>query len=302
VLPYPGFLTPLPPPLTLTTCGFTGFANLVSSRRPAPIVKIIVPIKQVPETTAVNLDEKTGTMIREGVESIVNPLDLYAIECALQLHEAHGGDMVALSMGPMRAEKALREAVAMGCDSAVLLSDKAFAGSDTWATGYALAAAIRKLAPFDLIICGERATDGDTGQVGPGIAAFLDLPVATYVGKLDEITKRSARLRRLVEGGYEQLEIQLPAVLTVVKEIAAPRLPTLRGKQRSRKIDIPVWKPHDLDIEPAKIGLDGSPTRVVKIFCPKISRTCEKLTASSDDAVAAAADRFVQFVSEKGLL
>jgi electron transfer flavoprotein beta subunit len=265
-------------------------------------LKIIVPIKQVPETSAVNLDEKTGTMIREGVESIVNPLDLYAVECALQLREAHGGEVIALSMGPMRAEKALRETIAMGCDSAVLLSDKAFAGSDTWATGYALAAAIRKLTPFDLIICGERATDGDTGQVGPGIAAFLDLPVATYVGKLNHVINGAARLSRLVEGGYEQLEVQLPAVLTVVKEIAAPRLPTLRGKQRARKIHIPVWKPQNLNINPQKIGLDGSPTRVAKIFRPKISRKCEKLAASSDDAVAAAADRFVEFIAEKGLL
>ena len=151
---------------------------------------IVVPIKQVPETNAVKMDEKTGTMIREGVEAIVNPLDLYAIETAVRLREQYEGDVVAISMGPPKAEAALREAVAMGCDSAVLLSDKAFAGSDTWATSYVLAAAIRKLNNYDLVICGERATDGDTGQVGPGIASSLDLPVATYVGKIEKIQQR----------------------------------------------------------------------------------------------------------------
>ncbi len=194
-------------------------------------MRIIVPIKQVPETSAVKMDEATGTMIREGVEAIVNPLDLYAIELALGLREQHGGEVTVVSMGPPKADRAIREAIAMGCDRGVLISDKAFAGSDTWATSYALAGAIRKLGAFDLVICGERATDGDTGQVGPGIASFLDLPVATYVGKVESVAQGSIRVHRLVEDGHEVLEVDLPAVLTVVKEVADPRLPTLRGKQ-----------------------------------------------------------------------
>ena len=275
-------------------------------------MRIIVPIKQVPETNAVKMDEATGTMIREGVEAIINPLDLYAIEIAIRLREAHGGEVVAVSMGPPKAVTALKEAIAMGCDSAVLLSDKAFAGSDTWATSYVLAAAIRKLGSYDLIICGERATDGDTGQVGPGIASFLDLPVVSYVSKVDAVTLMAAGMsapassaitvHRLVEDGYEVLEMALPGVLTVVKEVADPRLPTLRGKQKARKADIPAWAAKDLPVEAAKLGLSGSPTRVVKIFRPTVARKCEKLPAADEQAIAAAADRVVQFLQQKELI
>jgi len=268
-------------------------------------MRIIVPIKQVPETNAVKMDEATGTMIREGVEAIVNPLDLYAIEIAIRLREsgpAGTGEVIAVSMGPPKAMTALREAVAMGCDSAVLISDKAFAGSDTWATGYVLAAAIRRIGGFDLVVCGERATDGDTGQVGPGIASFLNLPVATYVGKVDEVRQKTCRVHRLVEDGYEVLELDLPAVLTVVKEVADPRLPTLRGKQKARKIDIPTWGPSDLSVEPGRIGLNGSPTRVVKIFRPKVARECQKVAASDEQGVQRAVSRLVGFLLKKELI
>jgi electron transfer flavoprotein beta subunit len=272
---------------------------------------VIVPIKQVPETNAVRMDEAAGTMVREGVEAIVNPLDLYAIEAALQLREQHGGEIVALSMGPPRAITALKEAIAMGVDRGVLLSHKAFAGSDTWATGYALAGAIRKILadpraadndPRCLIVCGERATDGDTGQVGPGIAAFLDLPVATYISRIERLTADTCRVHRLVEDGYEVLDVQLPAVLTVVKEVAAPRLPTLRGKQKARQAQIPVWGPDELQVPRDKTGLDGSPTRVVRIFRPKISRAGRKLAAADEQAVTAAADQLVAFLQQKGFL
>ncbi len=272
-------------------------------------MRIVVPIKQVPQTNAVRMDDATGTMVREGVEAIVNPLDLYAIEIAIRLREANGGEVIALSMGPPKAIAALKEAIAMGCDSAVLLSDKAFAGSDTWATSYALAAAIRKLGAADLIICGERATDGDTGQVGPGIASFLDLPVVSYVSKVDCLhlaadgtSAHSLRVHRLVETGYEVLEMALPGVLTVVKEVADPRLPTLRGKLRAKDVAIPTWTVADLGLPRQDLGLDGSPTRVVKIFRPTVARTCEKLPAGDPAAVAAAADRVVEFVREKELL
>jgi len=265
-------------------------------------MRIVVPIKQVPETNAVKMDEETGTMIREGMEAIVNPLDLYAIEVALRLREIHGGEVITLSMGPPKAVKGLREAIAMGCDSGVLVSNKAFAGSDTWSTSYVLAASIRRIGGYELIICGERATDGDTGQVGPGIAAFLDLPVVNYVSKLDELTDRTARVYRLVENGHEVLDVDLPAVLTVVKEIGVPRLPTLRGKQNAKKVDIPVWGPDDLEVETGDLGLRGSPTRVVKIFRPKVTRTCEKLAAEDEAGVADAVGRVVSYLQEKRLI
>ena len=265
-------------------------------------MRLIVPIKQVPETNAVKMDEETGTMIREGVEAIINPLDLYAIEIAVQLRERHGGEVTVVSMGPPKALSALKEAIAMGIDTGLLISDKAFAGSDTWATSYVLAAAIRKLGEFDLIVCGERATDGDTGQVGPGIASFLDLPVATYVSKVDDVADGAARLHRLVESGYEILDVALPAVLTVVKEVADPRLPTLRGKQKARTVEIPTWGAGDLDVEATKLGLKGSPTRVVKIFRPAVARECEKLPAADEQAIDEATDRVVAFLREKELI
>ncbi|MFW6062061.1 MAG: electron transfer flavoprotein subunit beta/FixA family protein [Planctomycetota bacterium] len=265
-------------------------------------MRVIVPIKQVPETNAVKMDEETGTMIREGVEAIVNPLDLYAIEAALQLKESHDAEVVVLSMGPPNAAKALREAISMGCDSGILLSDRKFAGADTWATAYVLAAAIRKAGLFDLILCGERATDGDTGQVGPGIAAFLDLPVATYVGAIDKISRSMCTVRRLVETGHELLELDLPAVLTVVKEIAVPRLPTLRGKQRARRAELPAWDAEQLEVMEENLGLTGSPTRVVKVFRPQVARECETHVARDEQAVHEATGRLVEFLRQRELI
>lgn len=265
-------------------------------------MRIIVPIKQVPETSAVKMDDETGTMIREGVEAIVNPLDLYAIETALRLREEHGGEVVVLSMGPSSAASALREAVAMGCDSGVLLSNNAFAGSDTWATSYTVSAGIRHLGDFDLIVCGERATDGDTGQVGPGIAAWLELPVVTYVGRVDDLNGRNLRVHRLMETGHELLDVQLPAVLTVVKEIGEARLPTLHGKRRAKSTEIPVLGPEDLDVETPNLGLKGSPTRVIKIFRPKVARECVKMTATDDTSIEAAVDALIAFLRKKELL
>ncbi len=271
-------------------------------------MRIIVPIKQVPETNAVKMDETTGTMIREGVEAIINPLDLYAIEAAILLKERYGGETIAVSMGPSKSITALREAIAMGIDRAVLLSHKAFAGSDTWATSRVLSQAIREMGRstpekggYDLILCGERATDGDTGQVGPGIASFLDLPVATYISRIEKIDGRICRVHRLVEGGYEILEVELPAVVTVVKEAANPRLPTLRGKQRARKIEIPTWGPEELNLSGDEVGLKGSPTRVVKIFKPKIARQGQKVPAGDPEAIGAAVDQLLEFLRKRDL-
>jgi electron transfer flavoprotein beta subunit len=264
-------------------------------------MRIVVPLKQVPETKSVRLDETTGTVIREGVASIVNPLDLYAIELAIQLRERNGGQVVGISMGPRSAQAALREAIAMGIDSGILLSDQAFAGSDTWATSHVLSEAIRRLGEASLVICGERATDGDTGQVGPGIAAFLDWPVVTYVSRVSEIADGRCRVSRLVEDGYEDLSARLPCVLTVVKEVSLPRLPTLRGKRAARSSEIPVWGKDELGIDPDKVGLKGSPTRVARIFKPQIARKCEMVTARDEESIPAAAEALVQFLRRKEL-
>jgi len=265
-------------------------------------MRIVVPIKQVPETDNVKMDPETGTMIREGVEAIINPLDLYAIELGIRLREEHGGEVIALSMGPKQAADALREAMAMGCDSAVLLSDRAFAGSDTWATSCALQGAIRKLGDVDLVICGERATDGETGQVGPGIAAFLDWPVASYVCQFEGVTDGQARMRRMVEGGWQVVTVDLPAVLTVVNEVSDPRLPTLRGKQRARAAELPTWQAADMDVDVGDLGLKGSPTRVVKIDRPKVARECRKLMAGDDGSLTAAVDEVVEVLKQRELI
>lgn len=248
------------------------------------------------------MDPQTGTMIREGVEAIVNPLDLYAIETAVRLREEHGGETVCISMGPPAAERSLREAMSMGIDAGVLVSDRAFAGSDTWATSCVLAESLRSLGAFDLIICGERATDGDTGQVGPGIAAFMDLPVATYVGRIDHVRDDTCRCRRLVEGGHEILDVDLPAVLTVVKEIGVPRLPTLRGKQTSRTVEIRALSAADIDVEARHLGLKGSPTRVVKIFRPRVTRECDMLRIHGDEDLRAAVEKTAAFLRERELI
>ncbi len=235
-------------------------------------MNIIVCIKQVPDTTEVKIDPKTNTLIREGVVSIVNPFDSYAIEEGVRLKEKFGGKVTCISMGPPQAEQALRETIALGVDDVMLISDKRFAGSDTWATSYTLACAIKKINCFDLIICGKQAIDGDTAQVGPGISAHLDIPQVTYVKKIEEIKFNSnsgiAKVERMVEEGYEIIETPLPCLLTVVKEINEPRLSSLKGKIKAKKADIKVWKVEDLRLDSKKIGLDGSPTQVVKIFTP----------------------------------
>lgn len=265
-------------------------------------MKIIVPIKQVPETSNVKMDPETGTMIREGVEPIVNPLDLYAIEAAIRLKEHTGGEIIALTMGPTSARKALAEAIAMGCDDGILLSDKKFAGADTWSTSYVLSQAIKKIGRYDLILCGERATDGDTGQVGPGIAAWLDIPFMTYISKILKVTENEVRCERMVENGYEILAAELPCLLTVVKEVNFPRLPTLRGKLRSRTVELQTWGPEDIDAHPDFLGLKGSPTRVVKITKPQVARRGKIVAPKDEKELVAAVDGLIEFLKQKEIV
>ncbi|MFH0732034.1 MAG: electron transfer flavoprotein subunit beta/FixA family protein [Candidatus Omnitrophota bacterium] len=232
-------------------------------------MNIIVCIKQVPDTTNVRINPETNTLIREGVESIINPFDMYAIEEAVRTKEKLGGKVTVLSMGPPQVETALREAISLGCDEAILLTDRAFAGSDTWATSYTLASAITKIKSFDVIFCGKQAADGDTAQVGPGISAHLDIPQVTYVKKIEKIENGSARVERMTEEGFEVIETPLPAVFTVVKEINEPRIPSLKGKMAAKKAQIIKWTIADLGISEKLAGLNGSPTQVVKIFTPQ---------------------------------
>jgi electron transfer flavoprotein beta subunit len=231
-------------------------------------VNIIVCIKQVPETTLVQINPETNTLVREGVKSIINPFDMYAIEEGVRLKEKCGGKVTVLTMGPPQAEAAIREAISIGADEGILICDRAFAGSDTWATSFTLSEAIKKIGVFDLILCGKQASDGDTAQVGPGISAHLDIPQVTYVKKIEEIKDKSLRVERLMEEGFEIVETPLPALLTVVKEINEPRLPSLKGLMRSKSAKIILWSQKELNLDPQRIGLCGSPTQVVKIFTP----------------------------------
>ncbi len=265
-------------------------------------MNIIIPIKQVPETSNVKMDPETGTMIRDGVESIINPLDLYAIEVGIQLKEENGGKVTVITMGPPSASKALKEAIAMGCDDGILVTDRKFAGSDTWSTAYVLAEAIKKIGDYDLVLAGERATDGDTGQVGPNIAAELDLTLGTYISKVEEVDKDKIVVERLLEEGYEKLELPLPTLLTVVKEISYPRLPTLRGKQRAKKTELPTLTVKDMDFDETKLGLKGSPTRVVKIETPKVTRGGTIVSAKDDDQLEEAVDKLVEFLKTKEIV
>ena len=243
-------------------------------------MQVIVCIKQVPNTTDVRIDPETNTLIREGVESIINPFDENAIEAALQLKDSLGAKVTVITMGPPQAESALRDALAMGADDVYLVSDRVLAGSDTWATSYALAQAIRKIGPADLILCGKQAIDGDTAQVGPGIAEFLDLPIVTYIRKL-EVVDGKVRVERVFEDGFEVIETPIPVVLTVLKEMNVPRLPSLKGRMRAKRAEIKTLSAADIEADPALIGLKGSPTRVVKIFSPPRKSGGMKLDGTS---------------------
>jgi electron transfer flavoprotein beta subunit len=229
---------------------------------------IVVCIKQVPDAKNVRIDPDTCTLVRQGVESIVNPHDWYAVEAGLFFRDEYGGKVTVMTMGPPQAEEALREILALGVDEALLLSDRAFAGADTWATSLTLARAIDKIGPVDLVICGKQAIDGDTAQVGPGVAGHLDQPYATYARRLELVDGGQLRVERVTDFGYEVVQMPLPAVITVVREIGDPRMPGLKHKMRAKKQEIPVMGAADLELDPEQVGLQGSFTQVVKVFSP----------------------------------
>jgi electron transfer flavoprotein beta subunit len=261
-------------------------------------MNIIVCLKQVPGTTEVKIDPATNTLIRQGIENIINPFDTYAIEEAVRLREKYGGKVTAITMGPPQAEAALREAVSLGVDEAVLLSDRAFAGADTWATAYTLSRAIVKVGHFDMVICGRQTVDGDTGQVGPELAEMLALPFVAYVSKIEEVREGYLRVLRMVEDGHEQIETTLPAVITVSKEINTPRLPSLRGIMKSKSAKIPTWGLAELGVEKDKVGLAGSSTQVIKIFFPQRVCVAEILEGTAEAKV----DKLLEKLRETKLI
>jgi electron transfer flavoprotein beta subunit len=249
-------------------------------------VKVIVCIKQVPDTTDVKINPETNTLIREGVESIINPLDMYAIEEGLRIKEQYGGEVIAVSMGPPQVEQSLKEAISLGVDDAYLLSDRGFAGADTLATAYTLAAGIKGLGGADIVLMGKQAIDGDTGQVGPGVAENLGISHITDVRKIESIDESGTIIaERLLEDGYVRLKTKLPVIVTVVKEINEPRLPSLKGKMKARKTSINVWTTENIKAEAERLGLTGSPTQVIKIFTPPKPSGGKILEGETQDVV-----------------
>ena len=254
-------------------------------------MNIIVLVKQVPDTSEVKINRETNTLIRDGVPSIINPYDMYAIEEALRLREKHGGKVTAVTMGPPQAAEALKEAVAMGVDDVVLLSDRAFAGADTWATSYALAKGIRKIGGFDIVIAGKQAIDGDTAQVGPETADMLGIPFVAYIRKIEQVEGNKMTAERLMDEGYDVVETSLPCLITVVKELNTPRLPSLKGKMKAKGLKVTSWNAGDIAADVDQCGLKGSPTKVVRIFPPAPRGRREILSG--------AVEQQVEFVAKK---
>lgn len=237
-------------------------------------MQVIACIKQVPDTTQVQIDPVTNTLVREGIPFIVNPYDTHALEEALRLKDRHGVRVVAISMGPPNAAATLRKALALGVDEAILLSDRVFGGADTLATSTVLAEAIRRLQQQDdvaIVLCGKQTIDGDTAQVGPGIATRLGYPQLTLVDRIEhlDLQKRVIRVRRKLEGRHEIVEAPLPVLLTVVRELNRLRYPTVPMRLASVKAEVKIWNNAVLQLDEQTVGLKGSPTWVNKIFSPQ---------------------------------
>lgn len=248
-------------------------------------MNIVICVKQVPDSAEVRINPETNTLIRDGVPTIINPYDTHAIEAGLQIKDITKGKVTVVTMGPPQAESALREAISMGADEGVLLSDRAFAGSDTWATAYTLSKAISKIGA-DVIICGKQAIDGDTAQVGPEMAEFLDIPHIAYVRKIEDVKEGSIKVQRMMDEGYDIVESSLPVLLTVVKELNTPRLPSLKGKIAAKKAEIKKFAAKDLEIDENDTGLKGSPTQVKNIFAPEARGERKMLTGSAEEQIA----------------
>jgi len=245
---------------------------------------IVVPIKYVPDIEKVKFDVEKGRIDRSSAPGEINPLDLHALEAAVQIKEELGRTVTVVSMGPPQAEVALRDALSRGADRAILLTDERFAGADTLATSYTLACALKKLRPFDLVICGEKTVDGDTGQVGPELAEHLGLPHMSYVSEIRKVSEGEVLV--VVDMGYSYylVELKMPALITVTKDVNKPRLPTLRDKLRARRAKIEVWDADTLSdvADMSRVGYVGSPTAVHKITFPKERGRKAKIFSGSD--------------------
>jgi electron transfer flavoprotein beta subunit len=247
-------------------------------------MNIVVCLKQVPDTTAVKIDPKTGTLIRDGVPSIINPEDKHALEEALRIKDAEGAKVTVVSMGPPQAANALREALCMGADEAILITDRAFAGADTLATSKALAGAIKKL-EYDIIFAGRQAIDGDTAQVGPEIAEHLNIPQVTYVQGV-EVKEDGLLVNRALEDGYELIEVKTPVLLTAIEELNKPRYMSVKNIFATANKEIAIWSADDIDVDKAELGLKGSPTKVKKSMTKEVKGAGEIVNKPADEAVS----------------
>jgi electron transfer flavoprotein beta subunit len=256
-------------------------------------MNIIVCVKQVPGTNEVKMNKETNTIIREGIESIINPFDTYAIEEALKLKDEFWGKVTALSMGIPQTAELLKQAMALGVDEAFLLSDRAFAGADSLATSYALSMGVKKIKEYDLIICGKQATDGDTAQVGPSLAEKLDIPHITYVSKIEEIKNGYLRCQRLTTNGYEIIEATLPALITVVEDLNVPRLPSIKNLRQAINKEVTTLTSVDVNADTKFTGLNGSPTQVVKTFIPEFNVSSEIIDGTPDKQAEKLVDRLL---------
>lgn len=246
-------------------------------------MNIIACMKWVPDTHDVKVDPVTNALIREGVKHIINPFDENAIEAGLQLKEKLGGALTVLCMGPKQAEEGLRTAIAMGADDAILLSDAAFRGSDTLATSTALAAAVKKIGAYDLILCGKQAIDGDTAQVPAGLAERLGIPQVTFAISIETGENNRLQVKRVGDEAYELIEIRTPALISVVKQINEPRYPGMKGVLKAKKFAIKVWGAADIEVDPKAVGFDGSPTWVARTFVPSRHARGQMLEGSAGE-------------------
>ncbi len=263
------------------------------------LMKIIVPVKQVPEVAEVKVDPNTGTLIRDGVPSILNPFDEYAVEAAIQLKEKYGGEVTIITMGPPQAKDALYKALAMGADRAIHLTDRAFAGADTWATAFTLAQQIKKM-EFDMVICGKQAIDGDTAQVGPELAELLGVPQICYVRHLEmDPDGKHLICHRETDEGYEVVKAKLPVLLTATKGLNQPRLPNVMGIMKAKKKPLEEVNAATLGVPVEQLGLSGSPTTVRKVFPPEKRKSGIKLEGVDPKE---AAKQLVEFLLQKGAI